>query len=182
MIKQAIENALRKREERGWDKTSWNIDLHDTIITCSYNILDIEEPNFYPNSLRILKWLSQRSDMILILSSSSYKDNMYKFMHMMKEKHDVSFDYLNENPTVENTEYGDFSDKYYFDIGIDDKHGFDPTHGWFELEEILTSMELPPDPLKYTNCVAWRAAPGHGHACYDMCSEKQRNACAEQQR
>ncbi len=34
---------------------------------------------------------------------------------------------------------------------------------------------------KYKQCLAWSFIAGNGHACFDMCSEEQRNACEKQQ-
>ena len=34
---------------------------------------------------------------------------------------------------------------------------------------------------KYRHCLAWRAVAGNGHACFDMCSKPQREACEDQQ-
>ena len=45
------------------------------------------------------------------------------------EENGIHFDYINENPEVDNNELGNFDKKLYFNIGIDDKFGFDAENG-----------------------------------------------------
>lgn len=37
------------------------------------------------------------------------------------------------------------------------------------------------DGTRYRRCICWRFQAGYGHACFDMCSVKQREACKNQQ-
>jgi hypothetical protein len=52
----------------------------------------------------------------------------------------INIDYINSNPDVVNTEYGDFSRKPYFNIIIDDKAGFEPETDWWRFEAELKSI------------------------------------------
>ena len=42
----------------------------------------------------------------------------------------VKFDYVNSNPEVGATDILDPSEKLYFNVGIDDKFGFEPDTDW----------------------------------------------------
>jgi hypothetical protein len=38
------------------------------------------------------------------------------------------------------------------------------------------------DGYKYRICICWRVAAGCSHACIELCSDKQREACKEAQK
>ena len=50
---------------------------------------------------------------------------------------DIHFDYANENPEVGNTSFQNFEVKLYFNVGIDDKFGFEPETDWVKVIEVL---------------------------------------------
>ncbi len=58
------------------------------------------------------------------------------------ELYGIKFDYVNENPEIHalssDPKSSDFSDKFYFNVGIDDKFGFDPESDWVDLYDFLT--------------------------------------------
>ena len=58
------------------------------------------------------------------------------------DENDIHFDYVNENPEIHalssDPKSSDFSDKFYFNVGIDDKFGFDPENDWVDLYDFLT--------------------------------------------
>ena len=41
-------------------------------------------------------------------------------------------------------------------------------------------VRLETDGIRYRKCIAWRVHGGCGHACFEMCDEKQRSACKDQ--
>ena len=49
----------------------------------------------------------------------------------------IHFDYANENPEVGNTSFQNFEVKLYFNVGIDDKFGFEPETDWIKVIEVL---------------------------------------------
>ena len=49
----------------------------------------------------------------------------------------IHFDYANENPEVGNTSFQNFEVKLYFNVGIDDKFGFEPETDWLKVIEVL---------------------------------------------
>lgn len=128
-IKRAITTALNKAFERKWDKITIAVDWHDTICKSTYGGTAL---NFYKEAIAPLRALSKNDKIVLILFTSSYDESVKEFLDVCIEKYDIYFDYVNENPEVENTEYGDFSKKFYYDILIDDKAGFVPEIDWEE--------------------------------------------------
>jgi hypothetical protein len=77
--------------------------------------------------------------LILWTSSSEYAIFDYKIVF---ERNNIKFDYVNCNPEVErqstDPETLDLSSKYYFNIGIDDKFGFEPETDWKLIYDYLT--------------------------------------------
>jgi hypothetical protein len=138
MISNAIRSAFRKMKERGWTTMYWAIDVHDTILPGKYASDQEYEP--YAGCVEVLKWLSDNPCMRIIIFTSSSLADYEKLKEWMLNRHGIRFDYLNENPECPNTDYADFSGKFYFNVLIDDKAGFDPATGWREISRTL--MEL----------------------------------------
>lgn len=130
-----IENAFKLKKERGWDTIYWMIDLHNTVFPGKYE--SDQEFSVYPNCLKVLKYISNRNDMKIIVWTSSYAKHYDAVKDYFRHKSGIIFDYHNENPECGNTEYADFSTKPYFNILIDDKAGFCGESDWFLIEDEL---------------------------------------------
>jgi hypothetical protein len=128
-ITKSIQNAERKAKERGWDKIFIAVDWHDTICESTYGGTAL---HFYPFAIKTLKSWTENPQIELILFTSSYQDNVKEFLEVC-EAYGIHFEYINENPEVKNTAYGDFRKKFYYDLLIDDKAGFDQERDWHEL-------------------------------------------------
>ena len=135
-IEQMIKDMYQKKADRGWDTLYWLVDVHDTIIKGSYDTKD-EFAETYPYCFAALQLISDRTDCKLVLWTSSRKKYAKSFMKWMEE-YRIDFDYFNRNPECKNTETGDFSKKFYFNIILDDKSGFEPDNDW---KEVLGSMK-----------------------------------------
>jgi hypothetical protein len=122
-----IERSYKIAKERGWDILYWAIDVHGTIQPGNYK--DSNGP-FYPYSLKVLKLLSDTPHIKLIFFTSTFKKEVDKLSELLLNKYDIKFDYLNENPEISNTAYGDYSTKFYFNVMLEDKAGFDPEEDW----------------------------------------------------
>jgi len=57
------------------------------------------------------------------------------------KKKKINFDFVNKNPSENNTSYADFSKKFYFNILLDDKAFFEPSD-WVEISEWIKTREL----------------------------------------
>lgn len=121
-------SAYRKMQVREWDKIYVAVDWHDTI--CRSNYDQNGAFDFIDGAIEGLKALSDCKETNLILYTSSFSHVVDQFLLICERDHGIKFDAFNENPEVPNTEYGDFRDKFFFDILLDDKAGFDPETDW----------------------------------------------------
>ena len=149
-----IERAFQKRKERGNEKTFWCIDLHDCIFVGNYQA-GSSGGDFYPNAIRVLKQLTMRKDFVLILHTASNEDGLKEAIMRFKNN-GIVMDYINCNPECESTEMCDFSEKFYADIILDDKAGFEGEKDWFLIEAELKRVKQwiePRTPLTASDIV-----------------------------
>jgi hypothetical protein len=129
-----IEKAFSDKITRKWEKLFICVDLHDTIIQGKYS-LNNEGAEYLPNAIKVLKNLSKRKDIVLILWTSSHVAPISKVQDKL-EKQGVYFKYVNNNPECPNNELCDFFRKFYMNIIFDDKAGFEKDD-WFLVEKEL---------------------------------------------
>lgn len=130
MIVKAIEKAYKKMHERNWDKIYYSIDLHDVCLKSNYESGGYEF--FNKKAKEGLYMLSNLEESVLIAWSSCHPGEHSDILDFF-EAHDIHFSYFNENPLEPSTKTGDFTDKFYFSVLIDDKAGFDPDIHWQEI-------------------------------------------------
>ena len=135
-IAKAFEAAFRRKREKGWEKIYVVVDIHDTILRACY--ANEETYDYLPYAREALQLMSSRDDICLILWSGCYPETMETYRDQFA-RDGIHFDYINENPEVGNTSFQDFSAKLYFNVGIDDKFGFDPTTDWVRVIEALAA-------------------------------------------
>lgn len=133
-----IKKAFSDKKTRNWNKLYIAIDLHDTIIEGKYNLHN-EGAEMFPNAEEVLRNWTNRSDMVLILWTSSHDESINEQLKKMGEL-GIEFNYINQNPDVPSNELCNFDKKFYFNILIDDKAGFFGPTGWFEIEESLREI------------------------------------------
>lgn len=128
-----IPRSFRMMKERGWDKLYWAVDLHDTICPADYI-----HPftHYYPYAKEVLQDLSSSHDSCLILFTSSFEAEINHVTDLLALD-GIAFDYINENPEAQNTRHGDFSKKFYFNILLDDKAGFNGETDWQKIHQLL---------------------------------------------
>lgn len=132
MIKDAIERAFNRAKSKKWDKIYIGVDLHGVVIEPDYDYNSGANVKYYDRAVEVLKLLSNRDDITLIMYTCSHPEEITRYNESFKAK-GIQFDYVNENPEVENTRYGNYRDKPYFDILFEDKAGFVPSD-WHLLE------------------------------------------------
>lgn len=130
-IIKAFEYAYQQKAAKKWDCIYVAVDIHGTIFKPTYS-KDKENYEYYPDAKRTLQMLSARRGIKLILWSASHEKELDKYIQKF-EKDWIYFDYVNENPEVESTELASFQSKFYFNVGIDDKFGFEPEEDWGKL-------------------------------------------------
>jgi hypothetical protein len=136
MITKAITNCLSNAKERGWAKTYWAFDIHGTMLKPNYKPNEISR-EFYPHAIEALQLLAKRKDIVKILYTCSYPHEIIQYIEHFAN-HGIHFDYINQNPEVADGAYGYYSDKFYFNVLMDDKAGFDGETDWKEILNQLT--------------------------------------------
>lgn len=140
MITKAINKAFELAKVRGWNKTYWAIDIHDTILEPNWS--DTELPtSFYPLAKEALQMISNRKDICCILYTCSHPSEIEKYIALFAA-HNIHFTYVNENPEVINKRYGNYSKKPYFNVLLEDKAGFDALSDW---EKVIAALKENPE-------------------------------------
>lgn len=130
-IIKSINNAIVRCIEKNWDYIYFLIDVHGTVFKPSY--LKEEKFEFYPYAKEVLKLFTKAPKVKLILWTSSTQEYIDKYLNIFSNN-GIHFNYVNENPEVDRQETDpislDLSQKFYFNVGFDDKFGFDPDIDW----------------------------------------------------
>jgi hypothetical protein len=133
MITRAIKRAYNIMRERNWDTIYYCVDIHDTIFKSNYDEHSME---FMPGAREALKYISSLPESKIILWSSVSNIDKEKYINVLNTN-DINVNYFNYNPEVESSTVGDFSEKFYFSVLIDDKAGFQADPDWeFIVKEI----------------------------------------------
>ena len=141
MIQDLIIRTYQEKFKRKWDILYFAIDLHGTIIRrYTGKKLDI-----YKYATETLQYLSSKSDIVLILFTSTYPKDLIPFYSWCKDCN-ISFKYLNENPECQNNKTGDFSKKFYYNVLLDDRAGFNPNIDW--VKTLIPEEEANKQSLK----------------------------------
>ena len=122
-------------EDRGWERTYWAFDIHETIIRPNWKVDEIPT-TFYPFAKETLQLVSKRTDIIRILYTCSHPQEIEKYLKFFAS-YDIHFDHVNENPQVGNSGYGCYDKKPYFNVLFEDKCGFDAESDWEAVLEFL---------------------------------------------
>jgi hypothetical protein len=136
MITKAIQRCLDDAKRKGWDKTYWAFDVHGTLLLPTYKT-GVVSTEFYPYAKETMQIISRRKDIIKILFTCSYPDEIVTYLDYFK-KHNIHFDYVNKNPDVCAGAYGHYESKFYFNVLFEDKAGFDPLTDW---EQVLLLLK-----------------------------------------
>ena len=126
-IRKAFDAAFIRMKEKNWDKIYIAVDIHDTILRACYD--DEETYDYFPLAKETLQMMSLREDICLILWSSCHRDKLAEYVQHFQDD-GIRFDFVNENPEVDNTRLQNFEEKLYMNVGLDDKFGFDAETDW----------------------------------------------------
>jgi hypothetical protein len=138
MITKAIANCLMHARQKNWDRTFWAFDIHGTILKPNYR-RDSISTEFYPMAKEVMQMLSKRTDIVRILYTCSYPHEIEQYIEYFKN-HGIHFDYINRNPEVADGGYGYYHDKFYFNVLMDDKAGFDGETDWIAIKKTLETL------------------------------------------
>ena len=149
MMYQWIDKMFDHSFKKEWFETYWAFDIHGTILKPNFR-KDHFHAEFYPYAKETLQLLSKRADIVLIMATSSYPNEIEYYQQVFKDN-DIHFKYINENPEIDSSKgnFGDYSKKYYFNVMFEDKAGFNPETEWRPVYETLKRYErdgMLPDP------------------------------------
>lgn len=130
-----IIKTFEKKNKFSWKTMYISVDIHGTILYPTHN-KDILSTKFYPFAKETLQILSKRNDITLIMHTSSYANKQLDYLRFFHNNR-IDFKYSNINPRVKNDNIGCYDEKFYIDIGIDDKYGFDAENDWEEIYNLL---------------------------------------------
>ena len=133
-IAKAFSAAFRRKQEKNWEKIYVVVDIHDTILRACYENEEVYD--YMPYAREALQLMSCRDDICLILWSGCYPDRLAAYRERFAQD-GIHFDYINENPEVGNTPFQNFDRKLYFNVGIDDRFGFEPETDWIRVMEAV---------------------------------------------
>lgn len=135
-----IENTFRMKTEKKWPEIYFCIDLHGTIIPSGRDSNDqTDEMKFYPGAKEVLQKLTARKDIFLILWTSTPPERAATVLKQFADE-GITFDFFNENPHARNTPRSDFGKKFYFNVLLDDRAGFEPETGWIDIKNCLINL------------------------------------------
>ena len=126
-IEKSFDGAFKRMKDRNWEKIYVLVDIHDTIFEACYH--EKEEHKWYPFAKEALEIMSHAQQISLILWTSTYENVINDYVEYFKTN-GIRFDYINRNTETENTSLSCFDEKTYFNVGIDDKFGFEAETDW----------------------------------------------------
>lgn len=144
-----IQRTFKVSFEKEWYETYWAFDIHGTILKPTYN-LNENKMEFYPYAKEALQEISKRDDIIMILYTCSYPQEINEYIRFFA-KHGIQFEHVNENPGISSNmgNFGYYEQKFYFNVLFEDKAGFDPMREWKEIYELMAHYrkeKILPDP------------------------------------
>lgn len=139
-----IEKMFNHAKNQNWFYVYFAIDLHGVISKPDYRKTS-KVIDYYPYAKETLQLLSKRDDIILILFTSSYPDEVKIYMETFIND-GINFKYINENPEIDSSKgnFGFYDKKFYFNVLMDDKAGFLPTD-WYYIFKYFKRTKYRPD-------------------------------------
>lgn len=150
-ILRAIDRSYEWVEKNGPAPMYWAIDIHGTILKPDYQNVGIAT-EFYPYAKETLQLLSLHPENKLIMFTSTRPETIEKYNEFFLEN-DIVFAWWNENPQVVTKPggHGYFDEKFYFNILLDDKAGFNPDVDWLYVYKYLKKRLPEYKPLVFSS-------------------------------
>ena len=135
-----IRRTFEMKKAKNWPEIYWCIDLHGTIIPSGKTESDqTDAAKFYPGAQEVLEWLSNRKDILIILWTSTPAARIPNVLEWL-EDNNIHFDFVNHNNHAKDTPRSDFSKKFYFNVLLDDRAGFEPETDWLAIKNELIAI------------------------------------------
>ena len=135
IIKSIRVNHFDAMEKKNWDYTYWFVDIHSTILIPTYEKGNIGD-TYYPHAKKVLQLLTLLDSVKLIMYTCSHPEEIDKYVKFFA-KDNIRFDFINKNPDVNNDAYGNYEEKPYINVLLDDKAGFDAENDWAPIYRIM---------------------------------------------
>ncbi len=144
-----IEKTFQLMKTKGWNKVYWAVDIHETVLKPNWDAMATSgiPHDWYPGAKEVLQEVSKRDDISLILYTCSYDDEIVNYLKFFEES-GIKFICVNSNPEVKNTRYGKFDVKFYYNVMLDDKSGFEGDvddsgiNDWGRIQEVLKKYPI----------------------------------------
>jgi hypothetical protein len=142
MMTDWIQKMFKHSFEKEWYETYWAFDIHGTILIPTFR-KDSYDSDFYPYAKETLQLLTKREDIVMIISTSSYPEEIEHYQKVFKEN-DIHFKYVNENPDIDSSKgnFGYYENKFYFNVMLEDKAGFVPEKEWRQILLLLSHYQI----------------------------------------
>ena len=141
MIADWIDKMFKYSFSKEWFETYWAFDVHGVILKSNYRRNNFHA-EFYPWSKKTLQLLTKRKDIIMIMYTSSYPEEIEYYYKVFKENQ-IYFNYINDNPEIDSQKgnFGYYVKKFYFNVLFEDKAGFNPEKDWEPVYKLLKKYE-----------------------------------------
>ena len=120
-----LEQVFKQKKERRWHTIYVAVDAHGTLFKPYH-----ERAEIYPDAIPVMQWFNSRPDFKVILWTSTHPKEILELVEEAK-KQEILFNFVNENPLEKNSDRACFTGgKFYFNILLDNKSGFEPETDW----------------------------------------------------
>jgi hypothetical protein len=131
-VLKSLRREIKKLEEtEDWDRIFLMFDLHGTIIE-SNRIKGNTDVKYYPYAKETLQLISNRSELDLNIYTCSHESEIKEYQRKFRED-GIHFKYVNENPDVKTSGYGNYDKKPYMNVLFEDKSGFFGETDWLPI-------------------------------------------------
>jgi len=96
MIIDWIDKMFKYSFKKEWYETYWAFDIHGVVLRPNYRKNHFNA-DFYPWAKETLQFITKRRDIIMIMFTSSYPEEIEYYYKVFKEN-GIHFEYINDNP------------------------------------------------------------------------------------
>lgn len=130
----AFRNANKRKDEKSWDTLYILLDIHGCTMKPNWDGVSTE---FYPHAIEALQEICKDKTYKIIMWTCSKEEDRLHYKKLLEDS-GIEIYATNSNPDTEGVlNWGDYSQKLYCNILLDDKSGFDPETEWKEIINYL---------------------------------------------
>ena len=126
----AFRNAEERADQKGWDTLYLLLDIHSTVMVPNW---EGKSKDFYPLCIEALQLISKDPVYKIIMWTCSKEEDRLHYKKLLEDR-GIEIYSINSNPDTEGVlNWGDYSQKLYCNVLLDDKAGFDASTEWKEI-------------------------------------------------